>query len=167
MKRATQMLIPFIRAQLHGLKVAAFETRFDLGFDGAIVLGPCACWAAGFAEFARIEVRNLVRGETVFQHVMFGSEGRSEIWTTSPQHSQPGDTLRVTAHAWLKPDEVTQDRSTLALVGENNATIEIRPIKARRVPIDPNFVPPPSRDRNVRQFDRETERTPCALEPRP
>jgi aspartate 1-decarboxylase len=161
------MLVPFIRARLHGLKFAAVETRFDLGFDGAIVLGPRACWAAGFEEFARIEGRNLVRCETVFLHVMFGNEGRSGIRTTSPQRSQPGDTLRVTAHAWLKSDEVTQDRATLALVGRKNASIEIRRINARRMPIDPNFVPPPSLDKNVRRFDRETECTPCALEPRP
>jgi len=152
-------LSPFLRAKLHRLKVTAVETRYDLSFDGAIVLGPRVCWAAGLTEFERVEVYNVVRCEAVFLHVMFGAEGKVEVWTPKPHRTQPGDTLRVTAHAWLAPAAALEHTATLALVGRNNAPIEIRRIKARRVPLDPSFVPLPPREQSTTHL--ALERTPA------
>ena len=146
------MLAPFVRAKLQRLKVTAVETRYALEFDGAIAIGPRVAWAAGLAEFERVEVYNVVRCESIFLHVLFGAEGSVEIWTNGPHRTQRGDTLRVTAFAWLTGDEIAGHAATLALIGKQNAPIEIRRIKARSVPIDPSFVPiPPREDERRRQ----------------
>lgn len=139
------MLAAFLKASLQPVKVTAVEARYDLGFDGAIAIGPRLAWAAGLTEFERVQVYNVVRRESHFLHVLFGAEAAVEIWTSGPHRTQRGDTLRITAFVWLTPNEIPNHAATLALLGKQNTPIEIRRIRARSVPIDPSFAPLPPR----------------------
>ncbi len=132
-------LAPYLCAQIHGLKLTAVETSFNLAFTGALVLGPRVAWAAGLAEFERVEVCNLVRCETQHLHILYGTEGKVEWWASASQRAQPGDTLRVSAHAWIDRDHLTGQSATFVLIGRQNAPIEIRRIAARRAKIDPSY----------------------------
>ena len=142
----SQSLSPYLRSKIHGLRVTAIETKFDLTFSGAMVIGPRLGWAASLGEFDRVEVYNMVRCETTHLHVFYGAEGKVEVWLPGPQRTQVGDTVRVMAHAWLDPVAAMDLTAAFVLVGKANAPIEIRRIASRRARIDPSFCPLPPRE---------------------
>lgn len=129
-----------LRAAVSRLRVTTVEGHSSGRDDGAIILGPRVLWAAGLAEFERVEVCDLTRGQRVCGHVRLGTEG--EVRIAEVPQIQSGDLVKVSAFAGLPSDRIESHLATLVRVDEHNRVTEFRQVKPRPVEFDPWSFPP-------------------------
>ena len=139
----TPALRPFLRASIPGIRLTSVVRPGSAIESGAVQIGPRVCWGANLAEFEHIEITNLTRRLRFSGHVRFGREGELVIAQAAGQILQPGDTLKISAYAWLPDGELGQHITHLVTLDEANALIEFRQVPARGVSLDPASFPPP------------------------
>ncbi len=132
-----------LRSLLPRVKLTAVRSAVSPREVGMIFLGQRLCWAAGLAEFERIEVVNLTRGGRLAGHVGFGAEREVVIAGPGTEGMQPGDILTLTAYAWVPAGGEAHHAAIMAQVDADNVLIEFRRMSGRRLRIDPSFHPPP------------------------
>ncbi len=137
----------FLRSLLPRVKLTAVRSAVSARDDGTIFLGQRLCWAAGLAEFERVEVANLTRGGRFAGHVGFGAEREVVIAGHGAEAMFPGDVLRILAYAWVPSGSAIGPVAIMAQVDADNVLIEFRRMAARPLRIDPSFhTPPPAVD---------------------
>ncbi|MDB6128611.1 MAG: aspartate decarboxylase [Verrucomicrobia bacterium] len=139
----TPALRPFLRAAIPGIRLTSIHREGAAIEEGAVLLGPRVCWAAGLHEFEHIEITNVTRGFRFSGHVRYGREG--EVAITQPARSilMVGDVLKVAAYAWLADGAIEGHVTYLVKVDAANTLIEFRQVPARGVSLDPASFPPP------------------------
>ncbi|MDB6094140.1 MAG: Aspartate 1-decarboxylase [Verrucomicrobia bacterium] len=139
----------FVRSVISKLHLTTTSRPMQAAEAGAVVLGPRICWAAELAEFERVEIYIETRNLRVFGHVRFGIEGEVHVTQAIGPLMQPGDIVRIAAHAWLaEPTAPAAERIVhLVRVDDGNRVIEFRRAVARSITLDPESFPlPPSSD---------------------
>src|SRR5437868_15008780 len=90
---------PFVRATIPRIRVTRVQREGLSVTAGTILLGPRVCWAAGLAEFERVEIINHTRGIRTMAYVRFGREGELVVGCEPRTPVHVGDVVQVSALA--------------------------------------------------------------------
>lgn len=129
-----QALIPRIR-------LTSYHQETSHADHGSLFLGPRVCWAAGIAEYERVEVQGLAMGRSGFGHVRFGPEGEFRMPAGLAFLGAPGSMFRVCSYAWVTSEKWATHTGALVELDSRNQVTEFRYVRPREVSLDPVSFP--------------------------
>lgn len=137
----------FLRSLLPRVRLTGVRSECLAREAGTVLLGQRLCWAAGLAELEQVEIANLTRGGRLVAHVGFGPEREVVVAGPGTGEMSPGDSLRISAYAWVPTGAIDRHAAIMAQVDASNALIEFRRMSPRLLRVDPTFrAPPPAID---------------------